>query len=104
MFHVMAALADGDQHGYAIIKSVAVHTGNKVVLSTGTLYGIIKRLLNDGMIVESSKRPAAVDDDERRRYYRLTEFGRAVAAAEADRLEAMVAVARTASLLKPSRR
>jgi len=100
MFHVMAALNEGDQHGYAIIKDVASRTGGDVMLSTGTLYGIVKRLLADGMIAESMRRPAAADDDERRRYYRLTEFGRAVATAEAERLEGMVAVARGVSLLK----
>jgi DNA-binding PadR family transcriptional regulator len=99
MYHVLVALADDEQHGYAIIKTVARLTDDKVVLSTGTLYGIIKRLLTDGMIVESARRPAAADDDERRRYYRLTDFGRRVAIAEAQRLEQMVAVARATRLL-----
>ena len=99
MFHVLVALADGDRHGYAIIKAVAHHTGDRVVLSTGTLYGIIKRLLAESLIVESPRRPPAALDDERRRYYRLTDFGRRVAIAEAERLEKMVAVVRTTSLL-----
>jgi DNA-binding PadR family transcriptional regulator len=99
MYHVLVALADDEQHGYAIIKTVARLTDDEVVLSTGTLYGIIKRLLEDGMIVESARRPAAEDDDERRRYYRLTEFGRRVAVAEAERLEKMVQVARATRLL-----
>ncbi len=99
MFHVLVALADRDQHGYAIIKTVARHTGDRVVLSTGTLYGIIKRLLAEGLIVESARRPAAALDDERRRYYRLTDFGRRVAMAEAERLEQMIAVVRATHLL-----
>ena len=99
MFYVLVALADRDQHGYAIIKAVARHTSDKVVLSTGTLYGIIKRLLAEGLIVESARRPAAALDDERRRYYRLTDFGRRVAIAEAERLEEMVAVVRATCLL-----
>jgi DNA-binding PadR family transcriptional regulator len=99
VFHVLVALADRDQHGYAIIKAVARHTSDKVVLSTGTLYGIIKRLLAEGLIVESARRPAAPLDDERRRYYRLTDFGRRVAIAEAERLEEMVAVGRATHLL-----
>jgi DNA-binding PadR family transcriptional regulator len=98
MFYVLVALADRDQHGYAIIKAVAHHTRDKVVLSTGTLYGIIKRLLAEGLIVESARRPAAALDDERRRYYRLTDFGRRVAIAEAERLEEMVAVMRATRL------
>jgi DNA-binding PadR family transcriptional regulator len=99
VFHVLVALADRDQHGYAIIKAVARQTSDKVVLSTGTLYGIIKRLLAEGLIVESARRPAAALDDERRRYYRLTDFGRRVAIAEAERLEEMVAVVRATRLL-----
>jgi DNA-binding PadR family transcriptional regulator len=98
VFHVLVALADEEQHGYAIIKTVARLTDETVTLSTGTLYGIIKRLLADGLIVESGRRPPAAMDDERRRYYRLTEFGRRVVVAEAERLEKMLSVARTTRL------
>ena len=87
MFHVLLALAGDDLHGYAILKEVEMRTGGKVRLSTGTLYGIIKRLLGDGLIVELRSRPADAEDDERRRYYRLTEFGREVAVAEAERMD-----------------
>lgn len=100
MFHVLLALVDEDLHGYAILKEVTLGTGGEVKLSTGTLYGIIKRLLNDGLIVERRERPAAREDDERRRYYRLTPQGREVAAAEAGRLERVVALARARHLLK----
>jgi DNA-binding PadR family transcriptional regulator len=95
MFHVMVAVSDGDTHGYAILKQVADQTGGKVRLSTGTLYGIIKRLLAEGLAEEPKRRPAAADDDERRRYYRLTEFGKKVVAAETQRLESMVSAARS---------
>jgi DNA-binding PadR family transcriptional regulator len=98
MFHVLVALADGDRHGYAIIKDVAARTGGAVALGTGTLYGIIKRLLAEGLAVEARRRPAA-DDDPRRRYYQLTEFGRRVVDAETERLEAMVKAARATRLL-----
>jgi DNA-binding PadR family transcriptional regulator len=100
MFHVLLALAGDDLHGYAILKEVALRTGGEVQLSTGTLYGIIKRLLNDGLIAAQRERPAAMHDDERRRYYRLTPKGRGVAAAEAERLEKVVALARSRHLLK----
>ena len=98
MFHVLLALADGEKHGYAILKEVSELTGGRVRLSAGTLYGIIKRLLQEEMIVESGRRPAAALDDERRRYYRLTEFGERVARAETARLQDMVAMARTKNL------
>jgi len=103
MFHVLLALAGDDLHGYAILKDVAVRTQGEVQLSTGTLYGIIKRLLNDGLIAELRQRPAAAEDDERRRYYRLTAQGREVAAAEAERLEKVVALARSRNLLRKLR-
>ncbi len=103
MFHVLLALADGEKHGYAILKEVASQTEGEVQLSTGTLYGIIKRLLNDGLIVELTTRPAAEDDDSRRRYYQLTAEGRAVAVSEAQRLEKLLARARSKRLIKAFR-
>jgi DNA-binding PadR family transcriptional regulator len=95
MFQVLVALADGEKHGYAIIKEVARRTDGKVELRAGTLYAVIKRFLDAGLIAESASRPDPALDDERRRYYRMTERGRAVAVAEADRLTETVAQART---------
>ena len=102
MFHVLLALAGDDLHGYAILKEVELRTEGKVRLSTGTLYGIIKRLLNDGLIVELRSRPAETDD-QRRRYYRLTPQGRHVATAEAERMDEILSVARSRNLLKKTR-
>jgi DNA-binding PadR family transcriptional regulator len=102
MFHVLLALAGDDLHGYAILKEVELRTGGKVRLSTGTLYGIIKRLLADGMIVELRSRPSETDD-ERRRYYRLTSQGRQVATAEAERMDEILSIARSRNLLKKPR-
>ena len=103
MFHVLLALAGDDLHGYAILKEVELRTGGKVRLSTGTLYGIIKRLLNDGLISELRSRPAESDDDERRRYYCLTPQGRQVAAEEAERMDEVLSIARSRNLLKKTR-
>jgi DNA-binding PadR family transcriptional regulator len=100
MFHVLVALADDERHGYAIIKDVSARTGGAVELGTGTLYGIVKRLLADGLVVESRRRPPAGEDDGRRRYYRLTDFGRKVVRAETERLEAMVKAARATLTLR----
>ncbi len=99
MFHVLLALADGDKHGYAIMKEVTRLTDGAVSLSAGTLYGILRRLDSEGMVVEKEERPAPELDDERRRYYHLTEFGRRVACAEAERLRDMLALARSKNLL-----
>ena len=99
VFHILIALADGEQHGYAIMQDVATRTGGRIRLSPGTLYGAIKRLLEDGLIQEWEERPAQANDDERRRYYRLTKFGRRVARAEAARMEAVLQDARSSGLL-----
>lgn len=100
VFQILLALAAGDQHGYAIMQEVAARSGGKLRLSPGTLYGCIKRMLEQGVIVELSdrERPTASHDDERRRYYRLTPFGRKVAKAEAARLAESLEQARTYGL------
>jgi DNA-binding PadR family transcriptional regulator len=96
--HILLAVAEEDRHGYSIMQEVAARTGGKLRLGPGTLYGCLKRLLADGLIEESSRRPAPVRDDPRRRYYRLTSLGRRVAAAELDRLAALLKAARRAKL------
>ena len=100
MFHILLALADGEKHGYAILKEVARRTDGKVQLSAGTLYGNLARLEGSGMILESDRRPEVGLDDERRRYYRLTEFGREVAIAEARRMEEALAQAHAKKLFR----
>jgi DNA-binding PadR family transcriptional regulator len=99
MFHVLVALADGDKHGYSIMKDVAERTSGGVQLSTGTLYGIVKRLLADGLIVEVRRRSTPDESARKRRAYTLTAFGREVAKAEAARLNKLVTAARAASLI-----
>jgi DNA-binding PadR family transcriptional regulator len=97
-FHILAALADGDRHGYAIIQEVEQLTGGELKIQAGTLYRSIQRMLEQGLVQESRTRPADELDDERRRYYHLTAFGRAVAQAEARRLAQMVKLAQTLGL------
>jgi len=104
VFHVLLALAGGARHGYGIIQDVAAATGGQVALRTGTLYTILKRLLQERLISESNERGDAEDDDERRRYYALAPLGREVVQAEARRLEHMVTLARSHRMLpKPAR-
>lgn len=98
VFQILVALADQDRHGYAIMQDVAARTDGRMKLSPGTLYGSIKRMLEDGLILELDERPDPDEDDERRRYYRLTPFGREVAKAEADRLTTLLRQARAAGL------
>ncbi len=98
-FHILMSLAEEDRHGYAILQDVAARTRGAVRLSAGTLYRSIQRMLEDGLIVETRKRPAPEDDDERRRYYRITPFGSAVASAEARRLQDLVRLARASGFV-----
>jgi DNA-binding PadR family transcriptional regulator len=93
-FQILLALADGARHGYAIAQEISNRTHTRMRVEPGNLYRSLKGLLDDGLIEEIAGRAVGDNDDERRRYYRLTPFGRRVAAAELTRLEAVVADAR----------
>jgi DNA-binding PadR family transcriptional regulator len=103
VFHILLALVDGDLHGYGIMQEVDEHTEGQIKLGPGTLYGAIKRLLSDRLIVETDERPDAELDDERRRYYRLTDFGQKVLKAEVRRISRMVSVAQSKRLIPKPR-
>jgi DNA-binding PadR family transcriptional regulator len=98
-FHILVSLADRDRHGYSVMKDVLERTDGALRLSPSSLYASIRRLLNKDLIEELEERPDPARDDERRRYYRLTSLGRAVASAEARRLERLIADARASGLL-----
>jgi DNA-binding PadR family transcriptional regulator len=98
-FHILLALADEDLHGYAIMRSVSELTGGKVRMGPGTLYGSIKTLLEGRLIQEIEERPDSEMGRERRRYYRLTPAGRRLARSEAERLAAIVRLARAKRFL-----
>jgi len=100
VLHILLALADEERHGYGIMREVEERTGGQTRMGPGTLYGSIKRMLADGLIEESDERPDPAMDDQRRRYYRITDFGRSVAGAEAERLQSIVTVARAKSVLR----
>lgn len=94
VFAILLSLAEGEKHGYAIMKGARSGPGGAVPMGPGTLYGSIDRLMRDGFIEESDKQ-----HDERRRYYRLTRQGHAVLTAELERLDAAVSSARALGLL-----
>jgi DNA-binding PadR family transcriptional regulator len=93
-FHVLVALTEGERHGYAVMQAVEESSGGIVKMGAATLYGTLKKLVDQGLAEEVPEPPAA-DDDQRRRYYRLTGLGRRVCAAEADRLAGLVRITRT---------
>ncbi len=87
---LLTALADAPRHGYALIQEIAAISGGRVRMRAGTLYGALDRLLGQGLIrVESEE----VVDGRARRTYALSDSGRAVLAAEAERLRAVAAEA-----------
>ncbi len=94
VFHILLALADGEKHGYAIMQEVETNTNGTVTMGPGTLYGSIKRMLAAGLIEEADERPDPTLDDQRRRYYKLTGLGGQVVEAEAQRLAALVTLAK----------
>ena len=85
-FNILLSLADGDRHGYAMLKEIEAATGGRSRIAPSPFYRRIKRLLEGSLVVEADERPAPELDDERRRYFRLTPLGRTVLAAEAARL------------------
>ena len=93
-FHVLLALAEGDKHGWAIIKKVQNITEGKMNPSSGSLYLAMVRLEERGLLEEASTRPAPEEDDERRRYYSLSPLGKRVLEAESARLASLVELAR----------
>lgn len=94
VFAILLSLAEGDKHGYAMMKDARSPEGGGVRLGPGTLYGSLDRMMRDGLIEESG-----ISDDERRRYYRLTGVGRKALASELERLDATVTSARSLGLL-----
>ncbi len=94
VFHILISLADGEKHGYGIMKNVETQTRGQIKMGPGTMYGSIKRMLAAGLIEETEERPDPELDDERRRYYRLTAVGRKVAVAETERLSQVLKIAR----------
>jgi DNA-binding PadR family transcriptional regulator len=88
--HIIVALAAGERHGYAIMRDIADLSAGSVKMGPGTLYGSVKRMIEQGLVEETDERPDPALDDERRRYYRLTALGQRVGAAEQARLTALL--------------
>lgn len=91
-FFILLSLADGPQHGYNILKQVASLSDSRIQLSTGTLYGALSRLLEQGWI-ERVENPDAVETKRPRKEYRLTSLGQAMLNRDVQRLKKLVALA-----------
>jgi DNA-binding PadR family transcriptional regulator len=90
VFHILLALSLKERHGYEIMKQVEEDSGGRITLGPGTLYTAIRRLLDDGWIVEVASKE---EGDERRKYYRLSSKGKAVLSEETERLSQVAGLA-----------
>lgn len=102
VFQVLLALADGERHGWSLVREVQQRGGFGRIMP-GNFYRTLRSMLADGLIAESDARPDPDEDDERRRYFAMTPLGARVAAAEARRLEVAVSEARAKRLLGSAR-
>lgn len=99
VLHVLLALGQDALHGYGILEAIEAKTGGRASILPGTLYATMNRMLDDGLIREVDRPEGA---DARRKYYRITELGRRVVAAESARLEVLLDLARRESLAGPA--
>jgi DNA-binding PadR family transcriptional regulator len=102
VFHILLALSSGERHGYGLMKQVELDSQGKVNMGPGTLYGSLKRMLEAGLVEESDKRVDPEMDDQRRIYYRITGIGAQALAAELERYNRIVTLARERKLFPKS--
>ena len=91
-YFILLSLAPGSRHGYAIMKDVYLLSHERVVLSTGTLYTALKRLLDQGWIRRADE-PDAGTNGRQRKAYHITDLGRRILEVEVQRLEGLVGAA-----------
>jgi DNA-binding PadR family transcriptional regulator len=104
-WHVLVALSDEALHGYGIMKAVERDSGGRVSAEIGSLYRVLDRLMDEGL-VEEVEAPADAPAETRgrpRRYYGLTPLGRGALREEAVRLRDALDLARARSLLPDAR-
>ena len=97
-YFILLSLSPEPKHGYAIMKDVQEISENRVVLSTGTLYGALKRLLDQGWIIRLEEESASRD----RKVYKLTEHGQRVLKEEITRLQNLLMAAERRELEEPT--
>jgi DNA-binding PadR family transcriptional regulator len=99
LFDILVILAQGDRHGWGIVKALESGAGGWKKILPGNLYRTLRDMTELGLIEESDARPEPNEDDERRRYFRITDRGRAAAEVEAVRLRRRLDAAHAADLL-----
>lgn len=97
---ILLRLLEGDAHGYAFLQAAEDRVGQRGHLQPGSLYRLLREMLDAGLVERLDEQQAPPDTDDRRRYYRISPFGRAVAAAESRRMADLLQVARRLDLLE----
>jgi len=100
-FFILLSLSPGPTHGYAIMKEVKALSQGRIAFSTGTLYGALRRLLEQGWIKRVSD-PEPNPTDRERKAYALTDRGRKILNAEIERLKSLVRTAQKRTSQSPS--
>lgn len=98
IFYILLSLAIKERHGYDIMKQVQEDSKGKIKLGPGTLYGAVKKMLEENLIEELDERPDPTLDDERRRYYKLSPAGRKMLLAELERFNTVLEVAKKSKI------
>lgn len=99
VFSILLTLLEGNAHGYSMIKAADARDGRRGHLQPGSLYRLLKQMLAADLVAEVPDGEIPAGSDERRRYYRITPFGREVAAAESRRMAELVRDSRRLALL-----
>jgi DNA-binding PadR family transcriptional regulator len=99
-YQVLLALASCEKHGYGIMQSLSRMTDGRVKILPGTLYASLARMVGEGLVEELEAPANDSSGGPKRRYYRRTALGREVAAAESERLEALLSIAEAQNLLR----
>ncbi len=99
IYHILLALGDGEMHGYAIMQSLSEKTGGRETLLPGTLYASLARMADEGLVEEREPPEGDASGGPKRRYYKRTDFGRAVASAESERLQVLLSIAAEQDIL-----
>ena len=98
---ILVSLVDKQRHGYGVLQAVRESSQGAIRLRTGPLYRHLRRLLDAGLVEETTERPSGDNDDRRRRcYYRLTDLGFRVVRSESDRLAKLVSLTRRLGLVE----
>jgi PadR family transcriptional regulator PadR len=88
-YFTLAALLDGPLHGYGIVKRASELSGGRLRIAAGTLYGVLDRLREQGLVADEGQE---IIDGRARRSYRLTGAGEAALTEEAERMQAAARV------------